>query len=167
MHGCLARARGAHPVLVADLLPSRLALAEGFGFDALIDASAGDVAEQVRALTGGEGADVVIVANSSPAAQEGSLALAAKGGRICFFGGLPQSSPVVRLDGNVLHYRELTVYGAFGASRLHNALALDLLASGHVPAERIVTRMVPLARIVEGLELVRRGEALKVAVDTR
>lgn len=165
MHACLARARGAHPVLVADVLPSRVALASGFGFDALLDASAPDFVDQVKAHTGGEGADVVVVANSATAAQEQSLLLAAKGARICFFGGLPQSAPIVQLDSNVLHYREQTLFGAFGASRLHNAIALDMLASGQIPADRIVTHKVPLARIVEGLELVQRGESLKVAVE--
>lgn len=165
MHACLAKARGASTVIVADVLPSRVALAGGFGFDALLDASAPDFVDQVKAHTGGEGADVVVIANSAPAAQEQSLFLAAKGARICFFGGLPQSSPIVQLDSNVLHYREQTLYGAFGASRLHNALALEMLATGQVPADRIVTHTIPLAEIVEGIGLVQRGESLKVAVE--
>jgi L-iditol 2-dehydrogenase len=164
MHACLARARGAARVLLADVLPNRLALAEGFGFDALLDAGATDFADQVKTHTGGEGADVVVVANSSAVAQEESLALAAKGARICFFGGLPQSAPTIQIDSNILHYREQTLYGAFGASRLHNALALELLATGAIPGDRIVTHTVPLDAIVDGLGLVQRGEALKVAV---
>lgn len=165
MHGCLARSRGAHPIMIADVLPGRVALAEGFGFDALLDASAPDFVDQIKAATNGEGADVVVVANSAAAAQEQSLMLAAKGARICFFGGLPQSAPIVQLDSNVLHYREQTLFGAFGASRLHNALALEMLASGQVPGEKIVTHSVPLARIVDGLGLVQRGESLKVVVE--
>lgn len=166
MHGCLARARGARTVLMADVLPARLELAEGFGFDGLLNAADPDFADQLKAHTDGEGADVVVVANSAAAAQEQSLLLAAKGARICFFGGLPQSAPIVQLDSNVLHYREQTLFGAFGASRLHNALALELLASGQVPGDRIVTHTVRLDAIVDGLGLVQRGEALKVAVET-
>jgi len=164
MHACLARARGAGTVMVADVLPSRVALAEGFGFDALLDASAPDFADQIRSNTGGEGADVIVVANSAPAAQEQSLHLAAKGARICFFGGLPQSTPMVNLDSNILHYKEQTLFGAFGASRLHNALALEMLASGQIPADKIVTHTLPLDRLVEGIEMVGRGESLKIAI---
>lgn len=164
MHACLARARGASRVLLADVLPNRLALAEGFGFDELLDASAGDFIGRVKAQTDGEGADVVVVANSSAAAQAQALPLAAKAGRICFFGGLPQASPTVQIDSNVLHYREQTLFGAFGASRLHNAIALDLLACDAIPGDRIVTHTMPLDAIVDGLALVRRGEALKVAI---
>jgi L-iditol 2-dehydrogenase len=166
MHACLARARGARTVLMADVLPSRLALADGFGLDGLLDASAPDFIDQVKAHTDGEGADVVVVANSAAAAQQQSLLLAAKGARICFFGGLPQAAPMVEIDSNVLHYREQTLFGAFGASRLHNAIALELLATGQVPGDRIVTHTVPLAEIVDGLGLVQRGESLKVAVET-
>ncbi len=164
MHACLARARGAKTVLVADVLPARVALAEGFGFDGLLDASSPVFSEQVKALTDGEGADVVVVANSSPVAQQQSLLLAAKGARICFFGGLPQSTPLVEIDSNVLHYREQTLFGAFGASRLHNAHALEMLATGQIPADKIVTHTLPLDRLVEGIEMVGRGESLKVAI---
>jgi L-iditol 2-dehydrogenase len=120
----------------------------------------------VKRLTGGEGPDVVIVANPAPAAVEQAVTLAAKGGRISLFGGLPQTNSRVSVDGNLIHYRELTLSGAFGASRRHNALALDLLARGAVPADRIITHTVPLPEIVAGLELLKSGQALKVAVDT-
>jgi L-iditol 2-dehydrogenase len=167
MHACLARARGASAVLIADMLPSRLALADGFGFDGLLDASSAGYVEQIKELTGGFGPDVVVVANSSATAQTQSLLLAAKGARICFFGGLPQSAPMVEIDSNVLHYREQTLFGAFGASRLHNAIALQLLANGQIPGDKIITHVVPLSGIVDGLGLVQRGESLKVLVDTQ
>ena len=164
MHAAIARARGAGYVAIADVLPGRLELARSFGFDGYFDASTAPIAEQAREATGGEGFDVVIVANSAVVAQEQSLALAAGGGRICFFGGLPQSTPMVSLDSNVLHYRELAVYGAFGAGRRHNALALAMLASGQIPGANIVTRTLGLSGLVEGLGMVERGEALKVAI---
>lgn len=164
MHACLARARGASRVLLADVLPNRLELASGFGFDALLDASQSDFAARVKTETNGEGPDVLVVANGVAAAQQASLPLAAKGARICFFGGLPQSAPMVEIDSNVLHYREQTLFGAFGASRLHNALALELLAAGQIPGQKIVTRTIALDEIEDGLGMVQRGESLKVAV---
>jgi len=47
--------------------------------------------------------DAVIVACPSPEAQRGALKLAATGGYINFFGGLPMDSPGVTLDTNDIH----------------------------------------------------------------
>ncbi len=50
--------------------------------------------------------------------------MAARQGRISFFGGLPKDNPVIALDSNLVHYRELTIVGANGSSPAHNKQAL-------------------------------------------
>ena len=47
--------------------------------------------------------------------------MAARQGRISFFGGLPKDNPIIALDSNLVHYRELTIVGANGSSPAHNA----------------------------------------------
>jgi NADPH2:quinone reductase len=42
--------------------------------------------------------------------------------------------------------------------------AIDVLAAGAVDTERMVTHRLPLDRFAEGVELVRRGEGLKVRI---
>ncbi|HEV3484769.1 MAG TPA: alcohol dehydrogenase catalytic domain-containing protein, partial [Vicinamibacterales bacterium] len=88
LHAALARVRGARKVLLVDLRAERLQLAAAFGADVLIDASREDVQARVLEETDG-GASVVIVAAPSNRAQEQSIKLAARRGRINFFGGLP------------------------------------------------------------------------------
>ena len=48
--------------------------------------------------------------------QEQALQYAARQGRISFFGGLPKGNPVIAVDSNLVHYRELTIMGANGSS---------------------------------------------------
>jgi L-iditol 2-dehydrogenase len=107
----------------------------------------------------------VVVAAPSRAAQEQAPTLAAKRGRIDFFGGLPRSEPTISLDANLVHYRELSVMGAYGSRPAHNREALDLLARGEVRAADLVGLVLPLERVHEALDAAGRGSVLKVVVE--
>jgi L-iditol 2-dehydrogenase len=166
LHVRLARARGAARVFLIELSAGRLALAAGLvGPDEAVDASANDTVAAVRGLTGGRGADVVIVAAGSGQAQQDALAMAARRGTVSFFGGLPRDRPTVTLDANIVHYREVGIVGANGSSPDHNRQALALIASGAVPVADLITHRLPLERTLEGIHTVTRGEAIKVTVE--
>ncbi|MGP4098834.1 zinc-dependent dehydrogenase [Nonomuraea sp. KM90] len=163
LHVRLARARGAARVFLVDVNAQRLAMAaELVNPDAAIDS---DPVEQVLKLTGGRGADVVITAAASGAAQEQAVRMAARQGRISFFGGLPKDDPVIALDSNLVHYRELTVVGANGSSPAQNAQALRLVAEGAVVVSDLITHRLPLPRALDGIDLVSRGTAIKVTIE--
>ena len=163
LHVRLARARGAARVFLVDVNPERLAMAAALvGPDAVIDS---DPVEQMLKLTGGRGADVVITAAASGAAQEQAVSMAARQGRVSLFGGLPKDNPIIRLDSNLVHYRELTLVGANGSSPAQNTEALRLIASGAVPVADLITHRLPLAQVLDGIDLVSRGAAIKVTIE--
>jgi L-iditol 2-dehydrogenase len=164
MHASLARIRGASRVFLADIREERLKLAAPFGVDVLIDSSREDVKAKVLEETGGSGASVVIVAAPSGEAQEQALTMAAKHGRISFFGGLPKTSPFVSVNANLIHYRELFVMGAYGSMPRHNRLALELLAGGRIQSNSLIGLVVPLDRIADGFDAVAQGNVLKALV---
>ncbi len=164
MHGRLARIKGASRVILADVSEKRLELAEGFGFSRLINPQKANLVEEVMRITEDFGADVVIVACSSKQAQQDSLAIASRQGRISFFGGLPKDDPVIAFDSNILHYREISVFGAFASHASQYVQALSLIASGQVAASEFITHRFPLSRIVEGIETVQRAEGLKSVI---
>lgn len=167
MHAELARVRGARKVILIDVRAHRLGLARAFGADALIDGAGENVAASVFKETEGDGASVVIVAAPSAEAQAQALTLAAKRGRVSFFGGLPKSNPVASLNANLIHYRELFVMGAYGSEPRHNRLALELLAAGRIHAAELVGLVVPLERLLEGFQAAAEGRVLKVVVKPR
>jgi L-iditol 2-dehydrogenase len=164
MHASLARIRGASRVFLADIREERLKLAAPFGVDVLIDSSREDVKAKVLEETRGSGASVVIVAAPSGEAQEQALTMAAKHGRISFFGGLPKTSPFVSVNANLIHYRELFVMGAYGSMPRHNRLALELLAGGRIQSDSLIGLVVPLDRIADGFDAVAQGKVLKALV---
>ncbi|GAA3036573.1 zinc-dependent dehydrogenase [Streptosporangium longisporum] len=164
LHVRLARSRGAARVVLVDINAGRLEMAAGLVHpDAAVHGE--DVVEQVLKLTEGRGADVVITAAASGAAQEQALRMAARQGRISFFGGLPKDDPIIRCDSNLVHYRELTIVGANGSSPAHNARALGLIADGSVPVTDLITHRLPLEEVLEGIAVVGRGEAIKVTIE--
>ncbi|HUR01534.1 MAG TPA: zinc-dependent dehydrogenase [Nonomuraea sp.] len=163
LHVRLARARGAARVFLVDVNAERLAMAADLVRPgAVVDT---DAVDQVLKLTGGRGADVVITAAASGAAQEQALRMAARQARISFFGGLPKDAPIIALDSNLVHYRELTIVGANGSSPAHNAEALRLIAEGLVPVADLITHRLPLSQVLDGIDLVSRGAAIKVTIE--
>jgi L-iditol 2-dehydrogenase len=166
LHVRLARARGAARVFLVDLNRERLDLAAGLVHpDATACGAETDVVDAILKLTEGRGADVVITAAAAGAAQEQAVQMAARQGRISFFGGLPKDKPVISLDSNLVHYRELSIVGANGSSPGHNQEALRLIAEGAVPVADLITHRLPLDRALEAFGVVARGEAIKVTVE--
>jgi L-iditol 2-dehydrogenase len=166
MHVRLARARGAERVFLIELSQQRLEMAAGLvAPDEAIGAGAADTVETVRKLTDGRGADVIIVAAASGKAQEDALLMAARRGRVSFFGGLPKDKPTITCDANIVHYREVDIVGANGSSPDHNRQALALIASGAVPVADLITHRLPLEQAIEGIHTVTRGEAIKVTIE--
>jgi L-iditol 2-dehydrogenase len=166
LHVRLARARGANRVFLIDLNADRLERAADLvAPDTALAAADGDVLEAVLKLTDGRGADVVITAAASGAAQEQALRIAAPQARISLFGGLPKEAPVISVDANLVHYRELTLVGASGSSPAHNAEALRLIATGAVPVADLITHRLPLEHALKAFDLVGQGEAIKVTIE--
>jgi L-iditol 2-dehydrogenase len=121
--------------------------------------------DEIHKLTDGRGVDVVITAAASGAAQEDALQMAARSGRISFFGGLPKDRPTITLDSNLVHYRELTIVGANGSSPAHNKKALELIASGQVPVADLITHRIGLSELHDAIKLVSTGAAIKVTIE--
>ena len=166
LHVRVARASGAKRVFLIDLNEDRLAEAQRLVQpDAVIAPSSSNPIERVLELTDGRGVDVAITATAAGAAQEQALQMLARQGRLSLFGGLPKDKPTITLDSNLVHYRELTLVGANGSSPSHNAMALDYIATGRVPVEDLISHRLSLDEVLEGIELVARGEAIKVTIE--
>ena len=165
LHVRLARARGASQVVLVEMNGARLRMSsQRVEPDSAIDASKENAVDAVLKLTDGRGADVIITAAASGAAQEEALQMASRGGRISFFGGLPKDNPVINLDSNVVHYRELTIVGANGSTPAHNAEALRLIASGAVPVKDLITDRLPLDQVLDAIKAVQSGRSIKVVI---
>jgi L-iditol 2-dehydrogenase len=166
--GCLcvevSRAFGAGATILVQRSPRRLAQARFTNASLFIDSSREDALARVKEATGGRGAEAVIVACGAAEAQEQAMQMVAKRGSVNLFGGLPKSAPTIRLDSNLVHYREFSVVGTHGGSNRHCAIALGLIADGRIKAREYVSRRFALSRFLDALAAAEGKEGLKVFV---
>jgi len=158
----LAKHLGAGTVICAGHHDDRLEFARRFGAHIAINTHHEDLKGAVQGATEGMGADLVMISVPNPRAFAEAIPLARGDGRIVIFGGVPKGSSI-ELDPNVVHYSELTITGSFNCSvpEFREATAL----AGELPLAELVTHYVPLARIVDGFELMAAKRGLKVLVD--
>ena len=167
MHVRIARGvHGAGRITLVDINSERLKMsADAVQPDVVINASEVNIVEEIMKLTDGRGADVIITATPANITQEQAVSMAARNGRISFFGGLPKTNPTITLDSNLVHYRQLHIHGANGSAPEHNRRALDYIASGEVPVADLITRRIRLRDVMDAFGIVERGEAIKVTVE--
>ena len=111
-----------------------------------------------------EAPDVVIVAAPAEAAQQHALAVAAPGGRINFFAGLPRGRRV-DLDTNLIHYKELRVTGTTANTNDDCRGALDLILAGRLDTASLIDGRFGLAGARDAFALAASGRTLKVVIE--
>ncbi len=160
--GCLfvqlLRRAGA-AVVGLDPLAERRHLSRRFGVEAT---DPGRAAALVRERTEGRGADHVVVTAGGGEALAWAARAVRDGGALHVFAGGPGSALPVPLD--QLYHRELTIAASYSSSPADLREAFALIAGGQVVVDGLVTHRVPLDRLQEGVELMRRRQALKVWV---
>ncbi len=149
-------------VLGVDVNPRRLRLAERLGARA-VEAKTGQVAEEVRALTGGRGADVSIVATGNVAALSSAISSTRSGGVVCLF-GLPPSGARLDHDYSELLVREVSLISSNAASEEEMVEALELIASGEIRGPELITHRFRIEEIDRALEVFERGEGVKIVI---
>ena len=162
--GMVAAMRRARVLLVGKA-GWRLDRARGLGIGECLDAtSTGDIVADIQHATAGRGADVAVDATGRPEVWEQAVDAVARGGSVVFFGGCAPGT-TIRLDTRRTHYEELTLLGAFHHTPALIRLAVELMASGALVPDGLISHRMPLDAVREALELMARGEAMKVLVE--
>jgi L-iditol 2-dehydrogenase len=165
MHLGLARLAAPRAVVMSEPSEERRRQALAWGADHALDPAADGVAEAIADLSDGRGADVVITAAPAAEAQRQALELAAPGGRVNFFGGLPRDDSKVELDTNLVHYKELVVTGTTANTNEDCEAALDLVLRGEVDTAALIGASYGLEQGDVALERAGAGDVLKVVLE--
>lgn len=157
----LGELRGGISVYGVDLMPERLQLARDLGADAVFQApeSAQTLRELLAAHTAGRGVDSVIITAGGSRPLMQALEGVRRGGTINIFAA--QSGPVP-IDIETLYHQELSITTTYSSSPDDLRLALDLLATGRVRVEQLISHRLPLEQFHEGVRLMQERAALKV-----
>lgn len=163
LHIKLARFAGARKIIVSEPSEARRAVALAEGADIAVDPTKEDLKAIVRDATGGLGADVAIVAIGVPALANDAIGLVRNRGRVSLFAGFNKGIQA-ELDVNAIHYNEVMVTGAFGLTRILFERTLNLIASGRLKLESLLTHRFKLAEIETAIKVAEQGSAIKVAI---
>jgi L-iditol 2-dehydrogenase len=155
-----AKLAGAGKTISIDLSPYRLKIAEELGADVIINAGESDPTPEVQKLTEGRGADVVAEAAGVETTYRQAIAMVRKRGSIMFFGALVR---VIKVDLYPILHKELTLIGCTGAN-WECGPSVDLMASGKINVNPIITHELPLERAQEAFELFDNPESDTIKV---
>ena len=158
----LAKLRGASLVVVSEPIAHRRELALRLGADAAIDPTAGDPGAQFKAISGQEGADIVIECVGHPRVIAQAISLAGRGGKVLLFSVPPVdgTAPLPLFD---VYQKELTIYGSMINPDTHQR-AVNLLNSRRLRLDGIITHAYPLDQVEEAIRMQMGSQSIKVVV---
>jgi NDMA-dependent alcohol dehydrogenase len=149
---------GAETIIAVDTNPGKMALAKQFGAtDTLLMSD--HILEDIRALTGGRGADHAFEAVGLPKLQELALEAARPGGSVILAGLSPMGS-ATNLPGAVITRQEKTIKGSYYGSvdsQRDFPLLLDYYLEGSLKLDELVTRHWRLDQINEAFDMMLTG----------
>jgi len=164
MLGQLAQQRGAIRVIIADPIPYRRQRALDAGIDDALDPQAGTLLEQIRAVNNGRMPDIVLVTPSKTSAMSQGLSLVGPGGTILLFAP-PPPDEVLPVLPNQLFFQEITLRTSYSAGPYETRQALELLQSGRIRSETVITHRFNLKDAAGAFRLVANpGDAIKAVI---
>jgi len=162
MHVVLARHLGAGQIIGIDLVELRARRACELGADHGLVAGS-NLVEQVREVTGGAMADVVIVGPGTTSALESGFQLAGRGATVVqFTATVPDAE--LKLKPHDFYFSDTRLVASYSCGPDDTRQALALVESGVLSARQLVTHSFPLAAVSEAFAMAQREHALKVVV---
>ena len=142
LNAMVARTAGAK-VTVSEVNEHRLRIADSMGFDC-VNPREQDLVEAINSRTGNKGADVVFEVSGTQAGSDAMTSIAATRGRIVMVAIHAQPANVNLFQ---FFWRELEMIGARVYEPEDYEKAIDMVASGGIDCERMITDVQPLDSI--------------------
>ena len=162
MHAKLLHMAGA-VVFMNDLSEERLAACKQL-MPYITVYHGGALQDFVREHTFGRGLDIAVTACPVPQVQASVLQLMAYGGRVLFFGGIPEDKQPVAVNTNLIHYKELYITGSTRSSIGQFRKVLEFVSQGIIEVKSIVTHTYSLDQVLEGFENAACAKGIKHVV---
>jgi len=162
-HLMLAKRIGAH-VIVSDPNPERAAFAQEMGADAVIDPTQEPFADQVKTLTGGRGADVILCAVSVASVVEQAVEAVAKGGRVHVYASIYPRGTRISIDPNPFHSKEIVLTGTMSQDKGDVLQTVRMISQRLVDLKPFISLVLPFEKLEEGLQAALRPDTYRVVV---
>ena len=165
MFARVAKLKGAR-VIAAGRNSVKLKLAKEFAqADAVVDIKEHPNPEDIfKSFSDeGKGLDVMVECVGLPEIWERAFSCVRKGGTVHFFGGC-KSGSTVTFDTTKMHYGDIKLMSVFHHTPKYFREALDLIASGQIDVDKLITDTLPLEKVQYAMQQHIYGNAIKFLV---
>ena len=164
--GCMAvpvcRHAGARHVVVTDINPGRLKLAEALGATRTVDVSRENIMDVQKKLGMSEGFDVGLEMSGNPSALKNMLANMCHGGKVSLL-GIPVDD--VAIDWNVVIFNMLTLKGIYGREMYETWYKMSVMIESGLDITPVITHRLSYEAYEEGFAAMNAGTACKVILN--
>jgi S-(hydroxymethyl)glutathione dehydrogenase/alcohol dehydrogenase len=161
-----ARVAGAARVLAIDPIAMKRQTAADLGASDLIDPAEGDVAEQVRALTGGRGADYAFEVVGRPETMVQAREITRPGGTVVIV-GMPAFDATVTFPAYSMFYDEKRLLGCnFGTAHVRRDFPrlVALIEGGALDVAHMVTATIALEDVNDAFAAMLSGDVIRSVI---
>jgi threonine 3-dehydrogenase len=158
----IAKHAGARYVVITDVNPYRLDLAEKMGATRVVNVSKERVEDVVKELCMAEGFDVGLEMSGSPAALNSMLGTMCHGGKIAMLGIQPSG---LGIDWDKVIFNSLIIKGIYGREMYETWYKMTAMIQSGLDVTRVLTHRFPYTGFKEGFEIMRSGNSGKIILD--
>ena len=164
--GCMAAAicrhAGARYVVVTDINPARLALANTMGATRVINASEESIDTVFKELDMKEGFDIGLEMSGSAEAFKDLLEAMCHGGKVALL-GIPEKD--MAIDWNTVIFNMLTIKGIYGREMYETWYKMTVMLQSGLDISPVITHRFPASEFEQGFSVMSSGEGAKVILD--
>jgi threonine 3-dehydrogenase len=161
MAAAVVRHAGARHVVVTDVNPYRLGLAERMGATLALDVRRGSLKEAQKELGMKEGFDVGLEMSGNAAAFRDMLANMCHGGKVAML-GIPDRE--IAIDWNLVIFNMLTLKGIYGREMYETWYKMTVMLQSGLDIGPVITHRLPYAEFQKGFDAMASGECGKVVL---
>ena len=162
MAAAVCRHAGARFVVVTDVNPWRLELAQKMGATLAVDVRSTKLADAQQQLGMKEGFDVGLEMSGNPSAFRDMIGAMSHGGRIALLGIPTEQIPI---DWNTVIFSMLTIKGVYGREMYETWYKMSVMLQSGLDISPVITHRLPYSEFERGFEIMGRGESGKIILD--
>lgn len=164
MAAAVVRHAGARYVVITDVNPYRLELAQRVGVTRAVDVRTTQLADVQRELGMTEGFDVGLEMSGNARAFRDMLANMCHGGKIAML-GIPESE--MSIDWNTVVFNMITIKGIYGREMYDTWYKMTVMLQSGLDISPVITHRLPFTEYEQGFAAMRSGQSGKVVLDWR
>lgn len=162
MGAMVAKRSGARKVVITDINPVRLALAEKLGIDHVVDASKENLSDVMKRIGMAEGFDVGLEMSGAAPAFRDMIDKMNNGGKIAILGIAPTG---FEIDWNKVIFKMLNLKGIYGREMFETWYKMIAFVQGGLDLSPLITHRIGIDSFRDGFEAMRSGNSGKVVMD--